>query len=118
MIEGLGFWGHIALRLMGRRWMRHFGLVALGAVLLLTPVAPHAQDSQTKAAEDDAAKNARQARAKLDAMVEAMGGQSWLNVKNRYQHGHIAGFYHGVPNPGTLEVFDFHSWPDRDRLEA
>jgi hypothetical protein len=98
--------------------MRRFGLVALGAVLLFAPVMAHAQDAQTKAAEDDAAKNARQARTALGAMIEAMGGQAWLSVKNRYQHGHIAGFYHGVPNPGTLEVFDYHAWPDRDRIDA
>jgi hypothetical protein len=98
--------------------MRRFGLVALGAVLLFAPVAMHAQDAQTKAVEDDAARNARQARAALDAMIQAMGGQAWLNVKNRYQHGHIAGFYHGTPDPGTLEVFEYHSWPDSDRIEA
>jgi hypothetical protein len=98
--------------------MRCFGLVALGAVLLFIPAAPHAQDAQTKAVEGDAARNAQQARAALEAMIQAMGGQAWLNIKNRYQHGTIAGFYHGVPNPGTLEIFDFHSWPDSDRIDA
>jgi hypothetical protein len=98
--------------------MRRFGLVALGALLLCTPVVLRAQDAQTKAAVDDAAKNTLQARAALEAMIQAMGGQAWLDVKNRYQHGHVAGFYHGVPNPGTLEVFEFHSWPDHDRIEA
>jgi hypothetical protein len=98
--------------------MRRFGLVALGAVLLLIPAATQAQDAQTKAIEDDAAKNTQKARAALETMIQAMGGQAWLNIKNRYQHGHIAGFYHGVPNPGTLELFDFHSWPDHDRIDA
>ncbi|HEY3706448.1 MAG TPA: hypothetical protein VGL22_15400 [Terracidiphilus sp.] len=98
--------------------MRRFVLVALGATLLFTPVALRGQDAQTKAVQDDAAKNAQQARAKLDAMLQALGGDAWLNIKNRYQHAHAAGFYHGTPDPGTLELFDYHAWPDRDRVEA
>lgn len=98
--------------------MRRFGLVALGAVLLFTPAAQRAQDAQTKAVQDDAAKNAQKARAALDAMIKALGGPAWLNMKNRFQHGHAAGFFHGQPDPGTLEMFEYHAWPDHDRVEA
>lgn len=98
--------------------MRRFVLAALGAALLSIPAAPRAQDAQTRAVQNDAAKNADQARVKLEAMIQAMGGQTWLDIKNRYQHGQVAGFYHGTPNPGTLEMFEFHAWPDHDRLEA
>jgi hypothetical protein len=83
-------------------------LLAFGVSLLL-----HAQ-----APEDEAAKNARQARAALDAMVQALGGPAWVNMKNRFQHGNAAGFYQGNPDLGTLELFEFHSWPGKDRIEA
>lgn len=98
--------------------MRRFGLVALGTILLLIPAAARSQASQTQTAEDDAAKNAQEARAALNAMVQALGGPAWLDMKNRFQHGHAAGFFHGTPDPGTLEMFEYHSWPDKDRVEV
>jgi hypothetical protein len=67
--------------------------------------------------DDPAQKNARQARAALDAMVQALGGQAWLNMKNQMRQGHVAAFYHGNPDLGTTEFFEFHAWPDRDRVE-
>jgi hypothetical protein len=98
--------------------MRRFGLVALGAVLLITPAVLRAQASQTQTVEDDAAKNARQAHAALDAMVQALGGPAWLNMKNSFRQGHAAGFFHGTPDPGTLQLFEYHAWPDHDRVDA
>lgn len=98
--------------------MRRFGLVALGTVLFIAPAVLCAQAAQTQTVEDDAARNAKQARAALDAMVQALGGDAWLNLKNTYRHGHAAGFYHGDPDPGTLELFEYHAWPDRDRVDA
>jgi len=68
---------------------------------------PHGIRSQTstQAAEDEGAKNARQARAVLDAMVQALGGQAWLNIKNVERQGQVAAFFHGRPDLGTTEYF-------------
>jgi hypothetical protein len=73
--------------------------------------------SRTQNADDPGVKNSKQARAALDAMVQAMGGQAWLNMKNRMQQGHVAGFDHGQPGEGTTDYWDYHSWPDDDRIE-
>jgi hypothetical protein len=67
--------------------------------------------------DDAAGKNARQARAALDAMVQALGGQAWLNMKNQMRQGHVAAFYHGDPDPGTTEYWEYHAWPEHDRIE-
>ena len=91
---------------------RKFLPVALAMFLLLAPLAMRAQS-----ADPEAAKNAAQARAALDAMVQALGGQLWLNINNMERHGHIAAFYQGNPDPGTTEYFEFHQWPDHDRIE-
>jgi len=91
--------------------MRRFFFLALAGIILSANIGLQAQD-------DEAAKNAKQARAVLDAMVQALGGQAWLNIQNREQHGHIAAFFHGNPDPGTTEVFEFHSWPDHDRMDV
>lgn len=99
--------------------MRRIGRFALGATLLLAPIAVSTQTGPAQAAVDsEAAKNAKQARAALDAMVQALGGPAWLNMKNRFEHGHAAGFFQGNPDVGTLEMFEYHSWPDRDRIEV
>ncbi|HZP04297.1 MAG TPA: hypothetical protein VFB43_05300 [Terracidiphilus sp.] len=90
------------------------GIRVLGLALLVL-VAPAATRTQTG---DDAAKNAAQARAALDAMVKALGGDAWLNMQNKTMEGHVAAFFHGNPDLGTEETFEFHQWPDRDRIEV
>jgi hypothetical protein len=85
----------------------------LAALALMTP----ATETRAQATGDAAQKNAQQARAALDAMVKAMGGQAWLDMKNQVRQGHIAAFFHGNPDLGTEETFEFHQWPDHDRIE-
>ncbi len=85
------------------------------ALAMLVLVAPHA--ARTQAIDQEAAKNAAQARAALDAMVQALGGQAWINMQNMERQGHIAGFFQGNPDLGTEEYFEFHQWPDHDRIE-
>ncbi len=82
---------------------------------VLTLVAPPA--TRTQSGIDQEAKNAQQARHTLDEMVQALGGEAWMNMKNQMRHGFIAAFYQGQPNPGTTEYWEYHQWPDHDRLE-
>ena len=105
--------------------MRKGWAVALALVVLAMPLGLRAQTDDADAgakkksptADDSGEKNAAKARAALDAMVKAMGGDAWLNVKNMVREGHIAAFYHGTPDPGTTLFWDFHTWPDHDRVE-
>lgn len=93
--------------------MRRILAVALAMILLAAPRA-----TRTQAADDAEAQNARKAHAALDAMVKALGGPAWLDLKNEMQHGHVAAFFHGQPDLGTTELWQFHAWPDRDRTEV
>ncbi len=68
--------------------------------------------------DDAAAKNAQQARAALDRMVQALGGQAWLDMKNQEREGFIAAFFHGNPDAGTTLYYEFHQWPDHDRVDV
>ncbi len=88
-------------------------LTVIVAVLALA--VPHSMSTQT--GNDEGAKNAAKARAALDAMVKALGGSAWLNMQNQEREGHIAAFFQGNPDPGTTEYFEFHQWPDHDRIE-
>jgi len=86
--------------------------LALAITMLAAPLTV-----QTQSGEDASQKNTRQARAVLDAMVQAMGGQAWLNIKNVMRQGHVAAFYLGKPSGGTVDYWEYHSWPDRDRAD-
>jgi hypothetical protein len=92
--------------------MRRVLPILFAVVALLTPRA-----MQTQTGDDPALKNAKQARAALDAMVHALGGELWLNMQNQVREGHIAAFFQGNPDPGTTEYYEFHQWPDHDRIE-
>jgi len=97
--------------------MRRVPEIALAAILLSAGSFLQAQIT-TQQANDDASKNAQKAHDALDAMVQALGGQAWLDIKNRTEHGHVAGFFHGQPDVGTTELMEFHSWPDKDRIDV
>jgi hypothetical protein len=80
-------------------------------------VAAAASPAALFAQQDDSAKNAQQARAALDAMVKALGGDAWLNMKNREYIGRSAGFYHGKPSGATVEYWETFAYPDHARTE-
>lgn len=74
--------------------------------------------SLARAQDAVADKNAQKARDELNAMIQALGGQAWLDQKNVMRHGFLAGFYHGNPDPGTTEAWEFTSFPDKFREEV
>ena len=95
--------------------MKVTGVLSVAVAMLMLSW-PHAIRAQ--AADDDAAKNAKQARDALDRMVQALGGQAWLNLKNQEREGYIAAFFHGNPDLGTTQYYEYHAWPDQDRVEV
>jgi hypothetical protein len=61
--------------------------------------------------------NAKKAHAALDAMVQALGGDHWLNLQNSYSEGRTSGFYQGKPTGAITDFFSWHVFPDKDRVE-
>ncbi|MGB7189255.1 MAG: hypothetical protein WBD10_03910 [Acidobacteriaceae bacterium] len=55
--------------------------------------------------------NTQKARARLQAMVAALGGQRWLSLQNIYTEGRVSGFYHGKP---TGAITNFYEWRKPD----
>ena len=51
--------------------------------------------------------NQQKAKALLNSMVQAMGGDRWLSLQNSYFYGRVSGFYQGKPT-GAIE--DFYQW--------
>jgi hypothetical protein len=92
--------------------MRRVLPVALAALMLAAPLTMRPQTT-----DEAGQKNAQQARAALDAMVQALGGQAWLDMKNQMRQGVVAAFFQGKPSGGTTKFWEFHAWPDQDRIE-
>ena len=62
--------------------------------------------------------SSQKARADLQAMLTALGGQRWLAIQNIYTYGRISGFYQGKP---TGEISDYYDWripSGQERIEA
>ena len=91
--------------------MRRILPMAMAALMLVMPHSAHPQTSDA-----DAAKNAQQARAALDAMVQALGGQAWLDMKNQMRRDTSPRSSMAIPTsaPPSMGV---PSWPDKDRIE-
>ena len=81
-------------------------LAALGGSLAL---------AQSGAA--DPAANQQKARAVLQQMVAAMGGQQWLTLKNTMLQGRTTGFYHGKPTGDIGDYKQYFQFPDQTRIE-
>jgi hypothetical protein len=92
--------------------MRKVLPVALAVLMATWPCATRAQTM-----DEASVKNAGQARAALGAMVQALGGETWLTMKNSMSQGQVATFFQGKPSGGATEYWDFHAWPDQDRIE-
>jgi hypothetical protein len=69
------------------------------------------------AQDENAVANQTRARATLDAMVTALGGQRWLTLTSTMQQGRTSGFYQGKPTGATAEFYEIQKFPDQTRVE-
>ncbi len=90
------------------------GIAILLAIWTISGFLAPAQNSS----EDAAAKaNEQKARAALAAMVQAMGGDKWLMLKDESFDGRTSGFFQGKPTGGISDYFDYRRFPDQERIE-
>lgn len=95
-------------------------LLACCAVLVQaqnpTPVpdAPPSAAAPAAGSPDNA--GAAKARAALDAMVQALGGDRWLNSEILYTQGRIAAFYQSKPTGANVQFWDWKT-PTEERLD-
>ncbi|HVP51634.1 MAG TPA: hypothetical protein VMT05_05975 [Terriglobales bacterium] len=75
---------------------------------------PGQKSVQEMVSEDPGVKKARRL---LDQMIQALGGQAFLNVQDMEQQGRAYGFYHGNPSGQGSVFWRFWRWPDKERIE-
>jgi hypothetical protein len=61
--------------------------------------------------------NARKAKTLLDQMVDALGGNAYLNVEDISQEGRSYGFHLGQSEGVGLVFWRFYKFPDQERIE-
>ncbi|MEO6803583.1 MAG: hypothetical protein ABI197_10120 [Granulicella sp.] len=107
--------------------MKHPVLLILG-VVLAGGLLPHslpaqARDIPSAAPPKTAGKNQEErGRHLLDQMVEALGGQAWLNRTTMNEEGHIARFFRGAPTGSVVDFWSFRQFggngrEDLERIE-
>src|SRR5580704_15469776 len=61
--------------------------------------------------------NAGKAKALLDQMVDALGGNAYLNIEDVSQEGRTYSFHLGESEGTGVLFWRFYKFPDRDRIE-
>ena len=107
-------------------------LLILGLVCAVWPCAwadPQTgspQQTATKAAtppsqpitpDRDAQENANKARALIEQGIKALGGETWLTIRDREQQGRTYGFHAGRATGGGGPFWGFSEFPDKERVE-
>jgi hypothetical protein len=82
---------------------------------LFLPAAWGQQTSPAPAASP-ATSNQQKARAVIDQMIAALGGQTYLNVQDSYSEGRY-GRFHNQVMVATNVFFRYWRWPDQERFE-
>src|ERR1700729_1790147 len=91
--------------------LRRVSWQLVGFFLMVTLLHPAGAQDQ------DGAANQKKARATLDAMITALGGQRWLTLTSSMQQGRTSGFYQGKPTGATAEFYEIQKFPDQTRVE-
>jgi hypothetical protein len=95
-----------------KRWL----VLALG--LFVTVSVAYAQSGAgAGAASADAGMGSGKGRALLKEMVEALGGQKWLDMRNEYNEGRVAGYFQGRPDDVLSLFFDWREPLGPERVE-
>jgi hypothetical protein len=78
---------------------------------------PPAQSANSGPAIPADQENARKAKAILDQAIQALGGQTYLTLRDREQQGRGYAFHHGRPSGGGSVFWSFAEFPDKERVE-
>src|SRR5215472_11991787 len=67
--------------------------------------------------DKEAQQNSSKAKVIIEQGIEALGGQTYLTIRDREQQGRTYGFHHGTPTGGGAVFWGFSEFPDKERVE-
>jgi hypothetical protein len=98
--------------------MKHLALIILTISFMATgTIAQSAAAPGPVQATPSDHESERKAKALLDQMIEALGGQAYLNIQDISQEGRGYTFHMGRPNSFGTIFWRFYKFPDKDRVE-
>jgi len=86
------------------------------ALICLCVASLFGQQTSAPPPAGQAQSNQQKARAQIDQMIQALGGQAYLNAQDFYTEGR-SGSFHNESLVGTSLYYRFWMWPDKDRIE-
>ncbi|MDP9267069.1 MAG: hypothetical protein M3P27_01930 [Acidobacteriota bacterium] len=87
------------------------------AVVTTPAQTPPTASSPSPTAIPNDSENAKRAKALLDQMLRALGGDAYLNYQTREEVGRSYRFYHGNPSGTGVMFWRYWKYPDKDRME-
>jgi hypothetical protein len=93
---------------------------ALGATLLMSPLARGQAADIPSAAPPAVAgqSDTQRGQVLIDQMLAALGGDAWLNRTTEQIEGRLSSFFHGAPNPYTVDYKEMLRYPGSGLPEA
>jgi hypothetical protein len=86
------------------------------AVVCLCLASLYGQENPSSKPAGEAQSNQQKARAVVDQMIQALGGQAYLTAQDYYAEGR-SGSFHNESLVGSGLYFRYWKWPDKDRIE-
>jgi hypothetical protein len=65
-----------------------------------------------------AQENAAKAKSLIDQMIQALGGQAWLNIQDMTQQGRTYSFHRNEATSAGVLFWRFVKFPDKERVEV
>jgi hypothetical protein len=97
----------------GMKYLLSVFLLTVLALGQATPPAPAAAAPSIPVDQE----NAHKAKVLLDQMVDALGGNAYLNVEDVSQEGRTYGFHLGESEGTGVLYWRFYKFPDKERVE-
>jgi hypothetical protein len=94
--------------------MKHFFLILLLAICGFAQSESAAPKSASSPVDQQ---NAHKARLILDQAIQALGGNTYLNIRDISQEGRTYSFHLGQPNSVGTIFWRFYRFPDKERVE-
>src|SRR5580692_5008915 len=93
--------------------------VALGLLTITPPLMAQARDIPSAGLSHPADQTPEQrGRKLLDQMLEALGGDAWINRRNLRVVGHLGRFFQGTPNGIVVDFTATRQFASGDRPDA
>src|ERR1700732_1333771 len=94
--------------------MKHFLFLIVFTALALGQANPPAPAAQSVPIDQE---NARKAKALVDQMIDALGGNAYLNIQDISQEGRTYSFHLGQSEGVGVLFWRFYKFPEKERVE-